>query len=416
MTTPRVKFENVSKIYRLGDSSRSVRAAFASIQDRLLKKDHHNGVNLVALNQANFEIGSGESVGLIGPNGSGKTTALKLISNITRCNSGNVYVNGKVSALIELGAGFHPDLTGRENIYFNAAILGMKNVEIQKRFNAIVDFSGLEPFLDTPVKRYSSGMYCRLGFAVAVFVNPDILLIDEVLAVGDVAFQNKSLKRMNELRVAGTTIIFVTHNLGYLQRLCSRAIFLFKGDTIMDGPVDQVIQAYRDHDSYRTGGNDSLSKNRYSENEEAKEDLPDSSQEAQIADIYFTDASQQRTDRIQTGSSLDIHIVFNIIQPINNINFEVWFYGMDGAEYATFRKDWISITGSPLSRQGEVKLSIDQLCLMPGTYFVNIALSDMSKLNNYDVHWERHRLIVLSGPMSQGLFYQPHKWLLSPHP
>ncbi len=405
---PTVRFENVSKIYRLGSGQTSLREALTGVPKRLLGHGRAPSASeLAALNGVSFEIGRGESVGLIGPNGSGKTTSLKLISNITRATRGQVWTRGRVSALIELGAGFHPDLTGRENVYFNAAVLGMRAHEVAERFDAIVDFSGLERFLDTPVKRYSSGMYCRLGFAVAAHVNPDILLVDEVLAVGDAAFQAKCLKRMSDLRASGTTILFVTHNLGYLQRLCNRAIFLYRGDIVKDGSVSDVVHVYRDHAAY--------SESVQRENPDCAVEAPDTQQTVSpvtITDVYYS-RNGQRVEQAQTGAPLTVHVGYRATQPVQNVNVEVWLYGLDGTEYASFATLWDDVETLGLQGSGEISLQIDPVCLMPGTYFVNVAFSDRDGLSKYDMHWERHRVAVLSGPVTYGMFYLPHHWNLT---
>jgi lipopolysaccharide transport system ATP-binding protein len=197
-----------------------------------------------ALKDIDFRLRYGEIMGVIGPNGSGKSTLLKILSRILRPNSGVVRVNGRLSALIEVTAGFHPDLTGRENIYLNGTILGMKHGEIERKFDEIVAFSEIEPFIDTPVKRYSSGMYVRLGFAVAAHLEPEILLVDEVLAVGDARFQKKCLNKMQDIGRQGRTVLFVSHNLPAVTRLCGRAILLDRGKLLQDGPSNQVVGTY----------------------------------------------------------------------------------------------------------------------------------------------------------------------------
>jgi lipopolysaccharide transport system ATP-binding protein len=198
-----------------------------------------------ALKNISFEVEQGEKVGIIGRNGAGKTTLLKILSRITEPTEGYAKITGRVSSLLEVGTGFHPELTGRENIYLNGAILGMKKTEIDKKFDEIVDFSGVEKFLDTPVKRYSSGMNVRLAFAVAAHLEPEILLIDEVLAVGDAEFQKKCLGKMDEVSTQhGRTILFVSHNLAAIQSLCTRAILLQEGHIAATGPVDEVVQKY----------------------------------------------------------------------------------------------------------------------------------------------------------------------------
>ncbi|RLC59317.1 MAG: ABC transporter ATP-binding protein [Chloroflexi bacterium] len=197
-----------------------------------------------ALEDVTFKVDRGETLGIIGRNGSGKSTALKLIAGVTAPSSGKVFVTGRVSPLIELGAGFHADLTGRENVHLNGSILGMSQREIDEQFDAIVEFAELQDFIDTPVKRYSSGMYVRLGFAVAVHSNPEVLLIDEVLSVGDAFFQEKCLARMHQFQVAGTTIILVSHSAEMITNFCERAIWLDHGRLAADGPAGQVVDEY----------------------------------------------------------------------------------------------------------------------------------------------------------------------------
>jgi len=197
-----------------------------------------------ALQDISFEIGRGEAVAFIGNNGAGKSTLLKLLSGILTPTLGTLTVNGRLSALIEVGAGFHQDLTGRENVFLNGVILGMKRQEIRRKFDEIVEFAGLEQFIDTPVKRYSSGMYARLGFSVAAHLEPDILVIDEVLSVGDYAFQMKSLDKMRSVLKSGATVIFVSHNLRAVADLCPRSILLHHGNVVDDGPTSRVFQSY----------------------------------------------------------------------------------------------------------------------------------------------------------------------------
>lgn len=197
-----------------------------------------------ALRDVSFSVAQGETLGIIGRNGSGKSTALKLMAGVMVPSQGAVRVHGRVSPLIELGAGFHPDLTGRENVFLNAAILGMSSKEIQARFDEIVSFAELWDFIDTPVKRYSSGMYMRLGFSVAVHSTPDILLVDEVLAVGDAAFQEKCLAKMREFQAQGVTMVLVTHALELVQKFCQRALLLNGGHLVAEGPPEAVVQRY----------------------------------------------------------------------------------------------------------------------------------------------------------------------------
>ena len=243
-----VRVDNVSKRFRLGESHNSVRELFSSTVRRLMGRE---GVRprrdeFWALQDISFSLGSGEAVGIIGPNGAGKSTMLKLLAGILRPNTGSITVTGRLAALIEVGAGFHGDLTGRENIFLNGAILGMSRAEIQQKLDAIVAFAGLDRFLDTPVKRYSSGMYARLGFSIAAHVNPDVLLVDEVLSVGDAIFRLRCLERMRELVRQGATLIFVTHNLDQMHAVCPRAIVLDGGKSVFEGSSRDAVRCYMD--------------------------------------------------------------------------------------------------------------------------------------------------------------------------
>lgn len=245
MKNPVIQFQNVSKHYvkqrlRYGMLSEALPQLFASPRDGSTP----DGNIIQALDEVNFDINRGEAVGIIGPNGAGKSTILKLISQVTVPDSGKVAASGRIGALIELGAGLHPELTGRENIFLYGAILGMKRKEVESKFDEIVEFSEINSFLDMPIKRYSSGMYARLGFSVAVNMEPDILLIDEVLAVGDEKFQKKCFAKMNLIKNNETTIVFVSHNLEWISSLCTRAIWLERGTVQKDGSPKQVISSY----------------------------------------------------------------------------------------------------------------------------------------------------------------------------
>lgn len=244
-----VKVDHVSKKFRKGQASyRTLREDLYDLTGRLFHLRKHSeeadAQHMWALRDVSFEIQPGERVGIIGPNGSGKTTLLRLLSGITRPTTGRLSVNGRLGAIIELMAGFHPELTGRENVYLNGAIMGMSQKEIRGKFDEIVAFADIEPWIDTPIKRYSSGMHVRLGFAIAAHLNPDVLLVDEVLAVGDAAFQKKCLAKMGSGAQEGRTVLFVSHNMLAVQSLCTRTIWLEDGKLMADGPTKEVAAAY----------------------------------------------------------------------------------------------------------------------------------------------------------------------------
>jgi len=247
MNTYALEVQAVSKKFRRGERYGSLRDSVPAWTRRLLRRERGPEVHrqeFWALDDVSFSVEKGEAFGIIGGNGAGKSTLLKLLTGIMHPTKGSIRAAGRISALIEVGAGFHRDLTGRENVYLNGAILGMTRQEITHRFDAIVAFSGLEDFIDTPVKRYSSGMYARLGFSVAAHVDPDLLLVDEVLSVGDYLFQHKCIERMNAVISSGVTIVFVSHNLRELASLCRRSLLLEKGAVQMVGPTDEVIRTY----------------------------------------------------------------------------------------------------------------------------------------------------------------------------
>lgn len=245
-----IRAEHLSKQYRLGaqQAQRTLREALvdvASTPIRWLRGERSQSQNTFwALDDVSFDIKRGETAGIIGRNGAGKSTILKILSRITKPTRGRVEMFGRVGSLLEVGTGFHTELTGRENIYLNGAILGMPSREIDRKFDEIVDFSGVEKFLDTPVKHYSSGMHVRLAFSVAAHLEPEILIIDEVLAVGDAEFQKKCLGKMNEIAGEGRTILFVSHNKDAVTRLCQRAILLENGKLVLDGPTEEVFSEY----------------------------------------------------------------------------------------------------------------------------------------------------------------------------
>jgi len=254
-----LRAEDISKVFRLGDvGAKTITEDIRAVWNKLINKQNPYLLNastnnretksdndfVWALKDINFEVKQGEILGLIGKNGAGKSTLLKILSRTTAPTTGSIKIKGKIASLLEVGTGFHPDLSGRDNIFLNGAILGMKKSEIKSKFDAIVDFAGVQRYIDTPVKRYSSGMYVRLAFAVAAHLEPDILIIDEVLAVGDQEFQNKCLGKMKDVSEQGRTVIFVSHNMGAVNDLCSRAILLNQGSMKLDGPTDKVIKAY----------------------------------------------------------------------------------------------------------------------------------------------------------------------------
>jgi len=302
-----IEFENVRKAYRLGQGRGSLRDAIPQLFGRVVGRGNGDRDLLWALDGVSFEVEAGEVLGLIGPNGAGKTTTLKLLSRVIQPTSGRIVVNGRMSALIELGAGFHPDLTGRENVYLNASILGLKKQEVDAKFDEIVEFAELTEFIDTPVKRYSSGMFVRLGFAVAAHVEPDVLLVDEVLAVGDHMFRDKCVQRINAFREVGKTMIIVSHNEEMIQKLCTRTIFLYKGRVVYQGDTQKALNLY--HTGYT---DDALYTGKRVDGRE------DPAREMQITDVVLLDGGGQARNSFLTGEPMTVQIRFRANTPVDN--------------------------------------------------------------------------------------------------
>lgn len=238
MTETAVHVDSVSKKFRLYHERNQ------SLKSAIMRRKISVHEDFWALRDINFDVPTGSTFGLIGSNGSGKSTLLKCLAKILYPETGTITANGKVAALLEVGSGFHPELSGRENVFLNGSILGMSRKEIQRKFDDIVDFSGVEQFIDQPVKNYSSGMYVRLGFSVAINVDPDILVVDEVLAVGDAEFQQKCFQKFEDFKAAGKTVILVSHSMGTVKQMCDHAAWINKGNLELVGPADPVIAAY----------------------------------------------------------------------------------------------------------------------------------------------------------------------------
>ncbi len=256
MSLPSIEFEGIWKKFSTGQMWDSLRDLVPALTKKVLlgkKTENLGDKEFWAVRDVSFRVEQGEAFGVIGPNGAGKSTVLKLLSRILKPTRGTYTVRGRLSALIEVGAGFHADLTGRENVYLSGTILGMKKKDIDRRFDAIVDFSEIEAFIDTPVKRYSSGMYARLGFAVSIHMDPEVLLVDEVLSVGDIGFQTKCLDRMQEIIRNGTTVVFVSHNIRQVARLCDRVLVLAKGEVKHCGDPSLAMAVYHEHATGRAG-------------------------------------------------------------------------------------------------------------------------------------------------------------------
>jgi len=404
---PAITLDNISKEYRLGELSGS--GSFREALVGFFRRDRRAYQTLRALQDISFTVPEGEAVGIIGKNGAGKSTLLKVLSRITSPTTGSISVRGRLSALLEVGTGFHQDLTGRENVYLNGSILGMTRDEVDRRFNDIIEFAEVERFLDTPIKRYSSGMRLRLGFAVAAHLDPDVLLVDEVLAVGDASFQKKCLGQMDELRRGKRTILFVSHNMAAVETLCSRAIWIDGGRIREDGPVGEVISHY-------------LSS--YGGTEGSHQDLTDYADRTGIGNIRFTGieyltSAGEQLELIRSGDRIRVRLHYRATERIVEPHFGFEIHSQMGT-LITETSTWSTNTDVPNIDPGEgsFELEIDSLNLMPGRYRVSLWISSIGGIDYdivphcsiFDVETSDVFGAGRGGDQRFGLVYFPSQW------
>src|ERR1700730_393913 len=365
-----------------------------------------------ALRDVSFKVDEGEVVGIIGRNGAGKSTLLKILSKITYPTSGRVRARGRVAALLEVGTGFHEELTGRENIFLNGSIMGMKKKEVDVKLDAIVEFSGVERFIDTPIKRYSSGMRLRLCFAVAAHLEPDVLIVDEVLAVGDAVFQKKCISAMQDLRGGGRTVLFVSHNMAAGENLCSLGIWIAKCTGRLDGPTHEVIEAYMAS---------------FASADSATSELTGVDGRRGSGEIRYTRAEFLSTDGdLQTvtrcGKSLVIRLHYRAKEPIERPSFGLKMY-TDLGTLVTDTGTWLHGLDIPLVPAGDgyVDLEIDSLNLMPGRYSFSLFVDSSVVSRLYDAVEHALHLDVEEAPIygssrridsRYGLVFFPQRWRL----
>ena len=359
-----LRVENVCKRYRKGQIGyRTLREDLAGLSKRLahLGKGAQPRNVIWALQDVSFEVQAGEKLGIIGPNGSGKTTLLRLLAGITKPTEGTIQIKGRLGVLIELMAGFHPELTGRENIYLNGAIMGMSRADIRRRFDEIVEFAGIEEFIDTPIKRYSSGMHVRLGFAVAAHLGPDILLVDEVLAVGDAEFQKRCLGKMDQVASEGRTVLFVSHNMESIRTLCSRALRMNAGRVLTDGPSDQVIRAYL------FGGRESCGVRDYDDSTAPGDEY------VRLRSVKLLNDSGHAAAVFPMNESLSIDMRFEVIKPLPNFHLYVRVHTKDGI-VAFASGDWDDCDRSYSKQPGVyvARCSIPGRLLNWGSYSLSV--------------------------------------------
>lgn len=380
--------------------------SFQELAIGLLRHNSSAHEKFWVLKDVSFTVPAGKTVGLIGPNGAGKSTILKLVSRIIEPTSGHIEINGRVGALLELGAGFHPDLTGRENVYLNGSILGLGRREINRQFESIVEFAELARFIDMPVRNYSSGMLMRLGFSVATSFHPDVLLIDEVLAVGDQTFQAKCLQHIAQIREQGTSILFVSHSLDMVRRLCHQAIWLDEGQVQSIGPADEVIidylsQVQKDTNTRLLAEEDATSQgNRWG------------SGEAVITRVEFLDEIGHVQRVFQAGDKFVARIHYRTNQPVRMPTFGVAIYREDGTHVNGPNTVQSGYEILVIDGEGSVDYNIESLPLLPGRYEFTAAIYDYYSVHPYDHQHRVYTFEVQPGSITEkeGLVYIPCRW------
>jgi lipopolysaccharide transport system ATP-binding protein len=372
MSRPVLQVSGLSKRYRLGEYSADtqLREVIMGAIRKLTRSQREVEQTIWALRDVSFEVQQGEVLGVVGRNGAGKSTLLKLLSRITYPTSGSLKARGRVASLLEVGTGFHEELTGRENIFLNGSILGMKKKEIEQRLDEIVEFSGISQFIDTPIKRYSSGMRLRLGFAVAAHLSPDILLVDEVLAVGDADFQKKCLDAMDGLRTSGRTVLFVSHNMTAVESLCSRCIWIDAGRIRADGEARAIVGDYMKTFAQASTGTVNL------ESIESRSGNGD----GKFTHIEFLNGTGETTNYIRSSDQLTLRLHYRAHKVLRDLVVGVNIHNEYGTLIAA-SNNWATGNDIPIVEIGDgfADLEIDCLYLLPGRYFLSLWLG---KWNN----------------------------------
>lgn len=368
------------------------------------KNKYHQ--NFAALNGISLSVMKGEALGVLGKNGSGKSTLLKLITGVLSPSSGNLKIHGKVSAILELGAGFNPEYTGRENIYMNGLMMGYSREQMTDRIQAIIDFADIGDFIDQPVKVYSSGMFARLAFAVSINVDPDILIVDEALAVGDIRFQTKCIDKMKELKARGATILFVSHATEQVKRFCNRAIWLMDGQIVMDGEASHVVDSYED---YMKNNTIPLAESS-SENK-----IQDSVMDFEMPENYefpaYIQAIHLNKSSFKTFDTLEVEVVYDIYEEkIDDFLIGVAIYTPD-REYIFGPNTYLENVQVPRHRgRHSIKYVIPKLSLLSGTYSIDVGVFNNEGLVCLNYKQDAERFTVTNNYFSEGLVYMEHRW------
>ncbi len=416
--SPVIRVEGLSKLYRRTSAGHHLRTLKSALIERSLVTGLRPEDSIVALSDVSFTVAKGEAVGLIGSNGSGKSTLLKTVAGILRPTSGTIRVDGRVAALIELGAGFHPEISGRENIYINGAVLGLSRREIDRRFDAIVEFSGLENFIEEPVKNYSSGMYVRLGFAVAVHTDPDILMVDEVLSVGDEAFSHRCLRRIEEYLADGKTLLLVSHSLDLIEEICDRVVWLEGGELKESGLPRRVVDAYREWVAAGEGEAHQQAKEQREHEAEEPEDEPQEealrwgSGEAVIEQIRILVGGEERY-YFQTGDEVTFEISARAHRELEDFVFGIAIQTPRGDECWGTNTDLDGLVPSRLSKGPvTVRVRCPNLRLGPGEYLLDVAVH-AGDGTPYDYRRQLASFSVTAPVRGVGTYFPEHEWAFS---
>jgi len=436
--TPAIEVVRASKIYRRF----SQRKQFATLKSALLTRSLISSLRpderFTALNDVSITVPKGRTLGVIGRNGSGKSTLLKLVAGISKPTAGTVRVEGRISALIELGAGFHPEISGRENVFINGIMLGLSKREVARRFDDIVEFAELRDFIDAPVKTYSSGMYMRLGFSVAIHVDPDVLLVDEVLAVGDEGFTHKCLDKFADFKRRGKTILLVTHSLGLVERFCDEALWLDAGRIKGSGDPKRIVDAYltdieqreeRELAASDSRARESASAAVISPDEPASAVLPDNpvetatapadmfrategrwgSREVEITDVTIVSSDGQPGHVFQSGEPLEIHIRLRAPLAVDDFVVGVGLFNAEGICCYGTNTSIEDLTAERLSGDAEAVFAIDALDLVEGTYKLDVGVHKQDGFP-YDYHRLLYTFRVKSRAKDVGIYRPKHTW------
>ncbi len=408
-----VEARGLCKYYRKYADRHKFLTIKSALVNRTLFAELSPGERFEALQGVSFDVPPGQTLGIIGENGSGKSTLLKILAGISRPTKGDLRVNGRVSALIELGAGFHPEISGRENIFINGIILGLSRRQIQERYDDIVDFAELRDFIDNPVKSYSSGMFMRLGFSIAINVDPDILLIDEVLAVGDATFVPKCLDKISEFRRRGKTIIFVSHDLATVERVCDEVVWMRHGRIETKGYPKRVVDAYLEY----VGRRDEVqAAEQHRREETAAGREPEKrwgTRDVEIANVRMFDHAGRETYQFDAHQPLVVRFDVEARQPQADFVFGIGVYNADGILCYGSNTELEEFVPELLEGRGQVELRVPALGLVDGTYYLDVAVHKRDGFP-FDYHHFQYTFRVHSGSKEVGVARIPHAWHFSP--